>query len=150
MKDKEPSQGTRDMKNNKNVDFESSLIAADPAKNVKTPKLNDGVFHELDGRKTKRYLNIDAKPRIKLIGIAASALVVILTTSSILNSQNITQGEYIRAFNIVLAAHSQSSPNYGVMWHEGDVAAEYNYHLTGLEALDRNNSGSRYTSFNQT
>ena len=143
MKDNRPSQGTRDMKKNVSPNFEARVASADPSKKVKAPKLDQSVFDQMHSKRVERYLNLDIKRRTKLISLAASALVVALSTTAFLNHQNIVVGENLRAFNIVLNANTQSSPNFGVFWHEGDIAAEYNYHLTGLDTLDRSNSEAK-------
>jgi hypothetical protein len=143
MKDNRPSQGIQDMKKNITPEFEARLASADPAKTVKAPRLNQNLLDHDAGKKVQRDWRLNLKPRTALIGFAASALVVALSTTVFLQNQNVLVGSRLRALNIVLSANSQSSGNFGVAWHEGDVAAQYNYHLTGLDELDKSNSGGK-------
>jgi len=143
MKDNKPSQGIRDMKKNITPEFEARLASADPSKAVKAPTLNQNLLDRDAGKKVQRYWRLNLKPRTALIGFAASTLVIALSTTAFVQNQNVVIGSGLRAFNIVLSANSQSSGNFGVAWHEGDVAAEYNYHLTGLDELDKSNSGGK-------
>jgi hypothetical protein len=137
MKDNLSSQGKPDMTKKKNLDLQRRIEAADPANSQKTPEISGLVFSRItSGEKLK------AKPPMRnkalVLSLASSALIVLLISSNLqINFTNSTKT--LPSESLVLDSNSNRTGSMGPMWREGQVAAEYNYHLSGSAELSREN-----------
>jgi hypothetical protein len=137
MKDNLPSQGKQDMTKKKNFDLQKRVEAADPANSQKTPDISGLDFSRITtGEKLKT--KHPTRNKTLILSLASSALVVLLISSNLqINFTNSTKT--LPSESLILDPNSSRTGNMGPMWREGQVAAEYNYHLSGSAELSREN-----------
>jgi hypothetical protein len=129
MKETNSSHDKQDMNKNNFRELDSRLAKADPALNQEAPLL---ALSTPKGVGTNKGIAIRMNRKTWIPVSAFSFLAILALVASGLNSGN-TNPVAQTSNNLVLNSLSAKQPSFGVHWKPGQVAAEYNYHLSGID-----------------
>lgn len=142
MKETRSSLGRKNMKNKIDKNFEARLTHSDPAKYLKSPILNESVITEVamqDGKSP----SVSNKHRKLTFALTGSAVALLVVAPNIHFNTNGEEKALQESQSLVLTENPNVTGQMGVFWHPGQVAAEYNYRLTGLDNLNKDASSSK-------